>query len=134
MNEDLVKELLACPFCGKPPRVEILGTCIEIWCCSHMSFQKSKYLTIPERETWSNETYLYSPEAEAVAWKKAKKIWNNRPPLEDFILFSQRLEIAKKVDEIIKANNIKKDTFGFISALALLGAIKMPNKQEQETE
>lgn len=78
MNDILSEELLPCPFCGGKPSLQRRGSCIDIDCCCSMSFQKSDYLTIPERETWSNTTYQYSEDAEEKALKKAIGCWNSR--------------------------------------------------------
>lgn len=50
--------------------------------------------------------------------------------MNDYPLFSERLAIAERADEIIKKHHIKKDTFGVVCALALIGALKTPNEPE----
>jgi hypothetical protein len=50
------------------------------------------------------------------------------PFFADFIMFSERIRIAKRVDEVMEKHNIKKDTFGVVCALAIIGALKKPDK------
>jgi len=53
-----------CPFCGEQPKVcdvDDIGVDVEMICCIiELSYQISDYLTMPERETWSNKTYKYA--------------------------------------------------------------------------
>ena len=44
------------------------------------------------------------------------------------MLFSERLELAKKIDEFIKVNNIKPDTFGIVSVLQIWEMLAIPIK------
>ena len=72
-------DLLPCPFCGDS--VEFgneLGTSIGIYCCVSMEVQKCDVLTIAERETWNDKTYLYSDAAEKTARAFLADVWNTR--------------------------------------------------------
>ena len=79
-NEVDTSDWLGCPFCGKSPSVETLGTSIEVDCCVLMSRQKSDYLTIEERETWDSEEIQFSSSAEAKVLKAVRDEWNTRQP------------------------------------------------------
>lgn len=70
--------LRPCPHCGDDPDVAVVGTCIYIECCAAMSMQKSDMLTIDERKTWNDDTFLYSPEAEDKVLNIAAALWNKR--------------------------------------------------------
>ena len=72
--------VLPCPICGNDPDVETLGSCIDIECCVSMSRQKCDYLTIAERETWSNEDIKYSDAVESKVLKEVRDEWNTRAP------------------------------------------------------
>ena len=67
-----------CPFCGQPPDVTFAGTCIDVECCCSMHLQKSDELTIEQRKTWNDKTYMYGDEAEQIAWDVMLKEWNTR--------------------------------------------------------
>jgi hypothetical protein len=71
-------ELKPCPFCGDQPNTSFYGSHIEISCCISMEIQKSNYLTIEQRETWNNNIYCYSDEAEEIAKNKIVSMWNTR--------------------------------------------------------
>jgi hypothetical protein len=75
---DLVKKLLPCPFCGRFPDIQTLGTSIEIECCAIMSFYKSEFLSREERQTWNHDRATYSEDAEEKAFIAVSKIWNAR--------------------------------------------------------
>ena len=42
------------------------------------------------------------------------------------MLFSERLELAKKIDQFIKENNIKPDTFGVVCVLQMWKMLAIP--------
>lgn len=77
-GQSSLNAMLGCPFCGEQPYVNTLGTQLEFNCCCSMSFQKSDYLTLEERGTFSYETLLFSNEAEEKVMKIAIKQWNTR--------------------------------------------------------
>ena len=78
VNRVPLNAMLGCPFCGEQPDVSVLGTQLEFNCCCSMSFQKSDYLTIDERGTFSYDTLKYSDEAEDKVMKEAIEEWNTR--------------------------------------------------------
>lgn len=71
-------ELKPCPFCGDRPTFENCGTVLDITCCVSMDIQKTDYLTIGERMTFSYDTYRYSDEAEAKCLRILTDKWNTR--------------------------------------------------------
>lgn len=40
------------------------------------------------------------------------------------MIFGARLKLAKEVDKLMNINSIKKDTFGVVTALQILGYLK----------
>ena len=75
---DRTNYIIGCPVCGDQPEVSSSGTCIDIECCVSMSRQKSDYLTLDERMTWSNDALSYSADAERKAMAAVIEEWNTR--------------------------------------------------------
>jgi hypothetical protein len=70
--------LKPCPFCGKEPALNNSPVCIDIECCVSMSLQKSDYLTLAERNTWSKVAHNYSVDCEEKVLSLAIGNWNTR--------------------------------------------------------
>ncbi len=73
-----MNKLKDCPFCGEQPEINVLGSCIDIDCCCSMSFQKSDYLSMEQRESWSEKTFSYDDGSESIALLNALEQWNER--------------------------------------------------------
>ena len=80
LNSPSGSVVLTCPFCGDPPDIETLGSCVDFECCVSMSRQKCDYLTIEERETYDSETYRYRDEIETWVYQQILNEWNTRAP------------------------------------------------------
>jgi hypothetical protein len=71
-------EFHCCPFCGKLPEVDTIGTQIEINCCCNMLFQKSDFLATRERELFDLTTCTYPNRIEYEVLQIAANKWNIR--------------------------------------------------------
>jgi len=71
-------DLKLCPFCGDVPDLATDGSCIDIECCVSMWRQKSDYLTLEQRQTWSVITHRHSEEVESYVLNEVLSEWNTR--------------------------------------------------------
>jgi len=78
-----VLEPIGCPICGEAPQVDREGTWMEISCCVSMSWQKCDYLTMEERQTWSEITHSRSPEVEDKVFNMMVNHWNTRSEISN---------------------------------------------------
>lgn len=79
----MLMQVLGCPICGEIPHVSTDGSCIDIECCVSMSRQKCDYMTMEERETWSDITYRHSDESEKRVLELVISEWNTRSNIQE---------------------------------------------------
>jgi len=73
-------DLKTCPFCGEAPDLTTDGSSIDVECCVSMWRQKSDYLTLEQRQTWSVITHRHSEEVESYVLNEVLSEWNTRNP------------------------------------------------------
>lgn len=93
------EKLRPCPFCGQTPTVSgTYGTQLDLSCCVSMGLQKCDVMTREERDTWDQEIFQYSDEAEEKARNALIDQWNRRAAAPgSFAWAVERMREGKRV-------------------------------------
>jgi hypothetical protein len=94
-----------------------------------MEVQKSDYMTLEERGTWSNKTASYAPEAEAKAIAALEERWTTRAPAvkwrtgeppEGVAVLYEYYEYHRRYAQVGRGGDIQADVSRYIPLAELL--------------